>query len=409
MQNVQFCEQIQPNDNNFNNANQDGDNNNNNDNNGGDNSEANSNDDNDNDNMINNDDGNDNNNNNNNDGDDNNNNNEHNDGDDSNNNNNDGDDNNNNNNNNNEHNDGDDNNNDDEYNEMVFEVNMPDKNMIVCPVNGCPFNTNNKTRLRKHFRARHPEHIIIIVQEGLLPQCEECGIFQRNVNTMHHLQSEDCKKYAEIRRNRRFDTCQMAAKNVRFKVKGENIKMVQSFKYLGRVLQYNDDDLTAVESQLVKARGVWGRIGKIIKKKSLSNPRIMGIFYKVIVQTVLLYGAESWVLGTHARNKINSFHHRCSRFITGRHISLEGETWIYPSRVSTLAEADLLGVEDYIVSRKNTVREYAESTGIFNRCKMTEGHICRKNRLTWWKQDLQKSNEAEISSMESDLPSTSST
>ena len=81
--------------------------------------------------------------------------------------------------------------------------------------------------------------------------------------------------------------------------------------------------MAAIESQLVKARGVWGRIGKVIKKKSFSNPRVMSIFYKVIVQTVLLYGAESWVLNTHSRNKINSFHHRCSRYITGKHIRVE--------------------------------------------------------------------------------------
>ena len=135
---------------------------------------------------------------------------------------------------------------------------------------------------------------------------------------MQHLQSEDCKKYAEIQCNRRFDTCQEAANNVHFQVKGDNIMMVSNFKYLGMVLKSNDDDLTAVENQLAKARGVWGRIGKVIKKQSLSNPRVMSIFYKVIVQTVLLYGAESWVLSTHAKNKINSFHHRCSRYCTSQ-------------------------------------------------------------------------------------------
>ena len=34
----------------------------------------------------------------------------------------------------------------------------------------------------------------------------------------------------------------------------------------------------------------------------------MLIFYKMIVQTVLLYGWESWVLGDHIKNKVNSFH-----------------------------------------------------------------------------------------------------
>ena len=68
----------------------------------------------------------------------------------------------------------------------------------------------------------------------------------------------------------------------------------------------------------------------------------------------------------------------------------------------------MLGAEEYIESRKETIRGYAENTEIFNRCKWTEGSV-RNKKLTWWNQNLQKSNEAEISSMESDLPSTSST
>ena len=38
---------------------------------------------------------------------------------------------------------------------------------------------------------------------------------------------------------------------------------------------------------------------EVIKKKSVFNPRIMSDFYKVIVQTVLLHGVESWVMSTH--------------------------------------------------------------------------------------------------------------
>ena len=278
--------------------------------------------------------------------------------------------------------------NDDE--DGIFQVDMQNTEIIKCPCFQCLFTTNNKTRLRKHFRARHPNAIIIIKQEGLLPRCQECGLFQANVNSANHLESQECKKYAQIRSNRRFDLCQEAAKNVKFCVSGEEIKMVQEFKYLGRILSNNDNDLKAVESQLVKARRVWGRIGNIVKKKSGCNPRIMSIFYKVIVQTVLLYGSESWVLSNIARNKLNGFHNRCSRFITGRHISLDGETWIYPSRTSTLQEADLLQIEEYIIKRKTTIGAYVESCNIFKSCQFWEGLTRNNNELRWWKQSLSK-------------------
>ena len=160
--------------------------------------------------------------------------------------------------------------------------------------------------------------------------------------------------------------------------------------------------MTAIESQLIKARGVWGRIGKVIKKKSFSNPRVMSIFYKVIVQTVLLYGAETWVLSTHAKNKINSFHHRCLRYITGKHITKEGDTWIYPSMASTLSAADLLRVEEYIENRKTTISVYAEQSDIFHKCLQMEGLSRNGNTSTWWTNRITKSNEAEISYTESD-------
>jgi hypothetical protein len=152
--------------------------------------------------------------------------------------------------------------------ENVFCIDMKKDIVIKCPVHNCSLRTSNKTILRKHFRVRHPEDIIIIMQEGLLPRCNECGLYQANVNTARHLESEDCKKYTAIRNNTRFDLSQQATNNVQFKVNVEKINMVQQFNYLGRVLTYNDDDLKAVESQLVKARRVWGQIGKVIKKKS---------------------------------------------------------------------------------------------------------------------------------------------
>jgi hypothetical protein len=154
-----------------------------------------------------------------------------------------------------------------------FYIDMEHNVRQQCPAQNCPFITNNRTRMRKHFRVMHPEDIIIIKQEGLLPRCHECGLFQANVNTARHLNSEDCKKYATIKNNKRFDLCQKGAKNVQFQVNGEKIKMVEQFNYLGRVLSDDDNDLKAVESQLVKARKVWGRIGKLIKKNHFQTQK----------------------------------------------------------------------------------------------------------------------------------------
>ena len=146
---------------------------------------------------------------------------------------------------------------------------------------------------------------------------------------------------------------------MKFNIDGKTIKKVTEFKYLGRILDYNDDDLKALETQVAKARAVWGRIGKILKMRSDSNIRIMSIFYKVIIQTVLLYGAESWVLNDYGRRKLTTFHNKCARFLTGRYITKVDDEWIYPDTTKTLELAHLLPIEDCIKKcRRETITPF---------------------------------------------------
>jgi hypothetical protein len=102
-------------------------------------------------------------------------------------------------------------------------------------------------------------------------------------------------------------------------VNGVPIEQVKEFKYLGRIIRQDDNDLSAVEWNLKQARQEWGSIRRLLLKKSAS-PKTMAKFYKAIVQSVLLYGSESWVLSVHSKRKLESFHRRCARCITGRHI-----------------------------------------------------------------------------------------
>jgi hypothetical protein len=64
----------------------------------------------------------------------------------------------------------------------------------ICPYSKCLYETHNRERIRRHFRARHPNDIIIIQQEGLLPQCTNCGLFQKNVKTEQHKNTIECQQ-----------------------------------------------------------------------------------------------------------------------------------------------------------------------------------------------------------------------
>lgn len=271
---------------------------------------------------------------------------------------------------------------------------MPDNTITQqCPKTGCLFTTKTRNMMRRHFRCRHPDDIIIISEEGILPQCHECGLFQQNVNSEKHLSSEDCKKYAERRKRRKNEQIKMAANNVTFKVQNDIINNVKQFKYLGRIIQNNDDDLPAIEAQIKKAKMMWGNIIKILKYKNGNknkkiNPKTMSIFYKVIVQTILLYGSETWVVCETGRRKLSSFHNRCARYITGRHIKQQEDgTWVYPCSKITRKEADLLTVEEYIQKRKQTITPFAEEQEIFTKCRQSESLI-RSSQLMWWTQEI---------------------
>merc|ERR1711906_15227 len=104
---------------------------------------------------------------------------------------------------------------------------------------------------------------------------------------------------------------------------------VEIFKYLGRLIAYDDTDVPAARRQLARARAVWGRLRKIIQKENITAP-VAGMFYQAVVAAVLLYGSESWVLPEAQLRALEGFHVECARRLTGlRPRKVKGK-WVYP-------------------------------------------------------------------------------
>ena len=89
---------------------------------------------------------------------------------------------------------------------------------------------------------------------------------------------------------------------------GEQSKTVPSFKYLGRILTEVDDDWPALAGNLGKARKSWGRTQRILRREG-ANKRVSGNFFNAVVQQVLLFGAETWVVMPRMERALNSFIH----------------------------------------------------------------------------------------------------
>ena len=136
-----------------------------------------------------------------------------------------------------------------------------------------------------------------------------------------------------------------------FEVYGQQIKSVPRFTYLGRVMTAGDDDWPEVAGNLAKARKSWGRMQGILRREG-ATPRISGNFFKAVVQQVLLFGAETWVVTPKMEQALSAFLHGATRRLTGRQARREKDRdWHYPSLEGAMKEVGLTDIRTSILRR----------------------------------------------------------
>ena len=156
-----------------------------------------------------------------------------------------------------------------------------------------------------------------------------------------------------------------------FEAYGKQLEAVPSFKYLGRIMTAGDDNWTAVSGNLVKARKSWGRLTRILSREG-ADKRISGTFFKAVVQQVLLFGAETWVLTPRIERALDSFMHGAAQRIMGRQpwIGWDGK-WYYPSLAGAMKEAGFTEIKKSITNRQNTVAQYIATRPLLDLCEQT--------------------------------------
>ena len=84
-----------------------------------------------------------------------------------------------------------------------------------------------------------------------------------------------------------------------------------------------------------------------------TDPKIVARFHMTTVQTVLLFGSETWVTSTKMMQRLNSFHHRCARCIAREHIHRNSDgTWSHPPSSKVLEICGLSPISTYIAKRR---------------------------------------------------------
>ena len=262
-----------------------------------------------------------------------------------------------------------------------------------CPVTTCTGGGRDKFGLYRHFAYIHPEAEITIAEDGTLQKCDKCGMRCKNIQ--QHQKTTTCIKLSQKRKNEIQGKKQERADTVIFTINRVALERVKEFKYLGRILQDNDDDSTCIMENLKKARNRWNCIAKILKREG-ANAKCMSRFYMTVVQAVLLYGADSWTMTRRDMERMESFHKRAVRYMTGKHIRKgRDDKWEYPDHEKLLKECQLFPIDIYIQRRRGTLREYFMNyrRELLEEAMKKKRHCHAAHKVLWWEQPWMKKRE----------------
>ena len=87
--------------------------------------------------------------------------------------------------------------------------------------------------------------------EGRYPKCGRCGM-QVNPTATGHQVTKTCKAMHAARLQRKAVSDSAVAMDAKFYAYGEELERVEVFKYLGRLIAFDNDDTQAVRSNLMK-------------------------------------------------------------------------------------------------------------------------------------------------------------
>ena len=142
-----------------------------------------------------------------------------------------------------------------------------------------------------------------------------------------------------------------------------------------------------------------------------ADTRVLGNFFKAVVQQFILFWAETWVLTPRIERALESFMHRASRRITGRQPrrGWDGK-WYYPSLWGAMQEAGFIEIRESITRRQNMVAQYIATRPILDLCERITQRAGARVYRRWWEKkgiNLKTAKERSAGALETDSDSES--
>ena len=96
----------------------------------------------------------------------------------------------------------------------------------------------------------------------------------------------------------------------RITIKGEMVKQVNDFIYLGSNITSDGRCVTEVKCRIAQAKRVFVELDNILKNKKMTIQTRLRVL-KCYVHPILQYGCETWTLNAELRRAINAFETWC--------------------------------------------------------------------------------------------------
>ena len=175
--------------------------------------------------------------------------------------------------------------------------------------------------------------------------------------------------------------------DAKFYAYGEELERVEVFKYLEHLIAFDDDDTHAVRGRLAKARRVWARISRVLWAEN-GSANVCCMFYKATVQSVLLFGSETWVLAPATLKRLEGFHAKVACRMTIVLPKMTNGTWKYPKKKTVLAAAGLHTIEHCVKVRRAHIMRWVIDRPIMKLCRSVERRRGTTPCLYWWEQPM---------------------
>ena len=119
---------------------------------------------------------------------------------------------------------------------------------------------------------------------------------------------------------------------------------------------------------LRRARQKWARLTHIFIREG-ADAHKSGYIYLEVVQLVLMYGSETWVLTPCMKRVLDRFHHRVDLRLTGwQPWKGRDRGWVYPPMEDVMTDVGLQELETYVYRHQNKVAQYIATRPIVGLC-----------------------------------------